>query len=66
MTLVTLTNLRITGFGLPVNAGINLWIKETLRLVYRIDWDWYMADSKSVVYTFNDERMATAFALRWA
>lgn len=51
--------------GTPANAGMNLWLTKEMKLVYREDWAWCML-AGDLVYTFRDEKMATAFALRWA
>jgi hypothetical protein len=64
-----MTSVRITAaatiYGSVRNAGINLWLTKEMNLVYRQDWSWATV-GRDIIYTFKDERMSTAFALRWA
>ena len=48
-------------------VGMNLWLTQQLKLVYRQDWKWYSSNPEYgyYIYQFKDEQMATIFALRW-
>jgi hypothetical protein len=49
-------------------VGMNLWLTQKRKLVYRRDWSWanYNDLNGHYLYSFNDEKEAVLFSLRWA
>lgn len=47
------------------NVGMNLWLTQRLKSVYRQDWCWDYS-SNGYLYSFKDEQIAVLFSLRWA
>lgn len=52
------------------NAGMNLWLTQKMKLVYRQDWCWDHAvwgqGTSGFRYLFKNERDAVMFALKWS
>lgn len=50
------------------NAGMNLWLTQKMNAEYRVDWRWdtIPGPDNHYLYSFNDEKLALLFALRWA
>jgi hypothetical protein len=46
-------------------SGMNLWLTQQRKLVYRRDWSWDNDLNGHYVYKFFDEKEAVLFSLRW-
>jgi len=46
-------------------VGMNLWLTQKRKLVYRQAWTWDNDLNGNYVYWFNDEKEAVLFSLRW-
>ena len=46
-------------------VGMNLWLTQKRKLVYRQAFTWDNDLNGHYVYSFNDEKEAVLFSLRW-